>query len=97
MAKKIQQLTWPNGDINGWMFYCPGCKENHAYMNDGRWTFNGNLEQPTFQPSLLYTRGHHPDPPDVCHIFMTDGKIQYLSDCTHELAGQTVEVPDWED
>lgn len=31
----------------------------------------------------------------ICHSFVTDGKIQFLSDCTHELAGQTVELPDW--
>ena len=30
-----------------------------------------------------------------CHSFVTDGKIQFLSDCTHELAGQTVDLPDW--
>jgi hypothetical protein len=30
----------------------------------------------------------------VCHSFVTDGKIQYLSDCTHDLAGQTVELLD---
>lgn len=30
--------------------------------------------------------------PTVCHSFVTDGKIQYLSDCTHELAGQAVEL-----
>lgn len=28
-----------------------------------------------------------------CHSFVTDGRIQYLSDCTHELAGQTVDLP----
>lgn len=33
----------------------------------------------------------------VCHSFVTDGKIQFLNDCTHELAGQTVEIPDWDD
>lgn len=33
----------------------------------------------------------------VCHSFVTDGRIQFLGDCTHELAGQTVEIPDWED
>lgn len=27
-----------------------------------------------------------------CHSFVIDGKIQYLSDCTHELAGQTVDL-----
>ncbi|QNH60766.1 DUF6527 family protein [Hymenobacter sediminicola] len=26
----------------------------------------------------------------VCHSFVTDGQIQFLADCTHELAGQTV-------
>lgn len=28
----------------------------------------------------------------VCHSFVTDGKIQFLSDCTHELAGQAVDL-----
>lgn len=41
----------------------------------------------------------HPDKPasftcGVCHSFVTDGKIQYLGDCTHALAGQTVELPE---
>jgi hypothetical protein len=31
----------------------------------------------------------------VCHSFVTDGCIQFLGDCTHELAGQTVDLPDW--
>lgn len=33
----------------------------------------------------------------VCHSFVTDGKIQFLTDCTHALAGQTVAIPDWEE
>lgn len=33
---------------------------------------------------------------DVCHSFVTDGRIQFLSDCTHALAGQTVELLDLE-
>lgn len=28
--------------------------------------------------------------PIICHSFITDGQIQYLSDCTHSLAGKTV-------
>jgi hypothetical protein len=28
-----------------------------------------------------------------CHSFITDGQIQFRSDCTHELAGQTVPLP----
>jgi len=31
----------------------------------------------------------------VCHSFVTDGRIQFLSDCTHALAGQTVDLPDY--
>lgn len=29
----------------------------------------------------------------VCHSFVTDGRIQYLSDSTHHLAGQTIDLP----
>jgi len=28
-----------------------------------------------------------------CHSFITNGQIQFLSDCTHGLAGQTVPLP----
>lgn len=35
--------------------------------------------------------------PTVCHSFVRDGKIQFLADCTHVLAGQTVDLPDFED
>lgn len=44
----------------------------------------------------------HPDDPDpfkcgVCHSFVTDGQIQFLGDCTHQLASQTVPLPEhWE-
>jgi hypothetical protein len=30
-----------------------------------------------------------------CHSFVTDGMIQFLGDCTHALAGQTVPLPDY--
>lgn len=32
---------------------------------------------------------------DVCHSFVRDGRIQFLGDCTHKLAGQTVDLPDF--
>ena len=42
----------------------------------------------------------HPENPSkftcgVCHSFVTDGRIQFLDDCTHALAGKTVDLPDW--
>lgn len=30
-----------------------------------------------------------------CHSFVTDGQIQFLTDCVHGLAGHTVPLPDW--
>lgn len=31
----------------------------------------------------------------VCHSFIREGKIQYLSDCTHSLRGQTIDLPEY--
>lgn len=42
---------------------------------------------------------HNENPYDehhVCHSFVTAGRIQFLGDCTHKLAGQTVDLPDVE-
>ena len=45
-----------------------------------------------------YYRDHPEETPVyscyICHSFVKDGKIQFLSDCTHALAGKTVELPD---
>lgn len=30
---------------------------------------------------------------EVCHSFVTDGRIQFLNDCTHALKGKTVDLP----
>lgn len=32
----------------------------------------------------------------VCHSFVRDGMIQFLPDSTHELAGKTVPLPDFD-
>lgn len=86
-------------------FRCPGCASTHYIQHgaeDGpNWSWNGNLEKPTFTPSVLVTypgkdAGQDGAPPAVCHSFVTDGRIQYLGDCTHVLAGQTVDLPPWE-
>jgi hypothetical protein len=34
--------------------------------------------------------------PTVCHSFITNGKFQFLNDCTHSLAGQIVDLPEFE-
>jgi hypothetical protein len=46
-----------------------------------------------------WTRPTHPEVEPggqaVCHSFVTDGRIQFLGDSTHQLAGQTVDLPPW--
>lgn len=97
-------------------FWCPGCDESHVIAIGG-WSWDGNIERPTFSPSVLVTCGHfvvghqaetcwctynreHPNNPapfkcSRCHTFVRAGRIEFLSDCTHALAGQTVDLPDW--
>lgn len=89
----------------GYMFKCPGCKMYHeVYVRPAKnglgasWQFNGDLEKPTFSPSLLVKGYSEKLGRDyVCHSFIVDGQIQFLGDCTHELAGQTVPLPEVED
>lgn len=67
-----------------------------AYKNSfgAIWTFNGNLNNPTFKPSLLINKkGINPNIP-ICHSYITDGNIKFLEDCTHKLAGKTIELTD---
>jgi len=30
----------------------------------------------------------------VCYLFVKDGKLEFLNDCTHALAGKTIEMLD---
>lgn len=84
------------------MFWCPGCKSSHAinsHPNGPKWEWNGDIARPTFKPSILVTlRWSEVEPgekDEICHSFVTAGQIQFLGDCTHELAGQTVPLPKW--
>ncbi len=38
---------------NGYSHWCPGCGEVHLIPDS--WNFDGNLEQPTFSPSVKIT------------------------------------------
>jgi len=77
-------------------FVCPGCDQEHAF-NDKTWEWNEDFEKPTLSPSYLIQgrRGSGKDYENfVCHSFIKNGMIQFLNDCTHKLAGQTVELPE---
>ncbi|WP_375261872.1 DUF6527 family protein [Palleronia sp.] len=82
-------------------FRCPGCKSMHCVIVEGtgrpRWSYNGDADAPTFSPSI-HVSAPDPDAPRVelarCHSFVREGQIRFLADSTHNLAGQTVELPD---
>ena len=89
-------------------FWCPGCErvDPDGYRRGGlhmlpvnttatspSWDWDGNLEAPTLAPSILSRYDGF-----VCHSFIRGGMVEFLSDCTHALAGQTVplgELPEW--
>lgn len=111
------------GDGNRILWWCPGCKEAHQInVGEGslRWSWDGNVDLPTFSPSILVkgVRNNLTDAEwedfdrmdvkadrekiladrrfaSVCHCFVRNGQIQFLSDCTHELRGKTVPLPDF--
>lgn len=104
----------PCADRIRYYFQCPGCNETHVFAVPG-WSFDGDMERPTVNPSILVTSGHYADkhkPGDSCwctfnaerpndpapfkclrcHSFIRNGQIQFLSDCSHALAGQTIDM-----
>jgi len=96
---KVKRYDNQSGTLYGYGFTCPGCKHTHLLpvgVGDGhthaRWEFNGDLEAPTFSPSIL-AQWENRKGKRVCHSFVKAGQIQFLNDCTHELAGQTVPLP----
>ena len=83
----------------GWAHWCPGCDEMHV-IPDGatgpKWSFDGNLEKPTFSPSVRHSWnwGPHEDK-ETCHYFLTAGVLCFCADSTHKLAGQNVPLPEF--
>jgi len=89
------------------LFACPGCGCAHGVHVDVAsaaaegspvwsltWTDDG---EPTLSPSVLVRWGMGADrPPRICHSFVVAGKISFLADSTHALAGQTVPIPDFD-
>src|SRR2546421_407867 len=99
ITSKLRKTT------HGFSWWCPGCDEGHPLPYERAWTFDGNLEAPTFTPSFLhswkrfagYTEagvGIGEPAPYVCHYIVTKGQVAYCDDCTHALAGQTIAMPD---
>lgn len=87
----------------------PGCESFHMiatdepFPNGARWSFDGNVEKPTFDPSVRVNyngsdadqmREHRRAPSACCHYFLRAGVLQFCGDLTHPLAGQHVPLPE---
>lgn len=99
MGVKVYTVKNTEGQLLGYSHHCPGCGHSHVFYTTKEanyhctWTFDGNMEKPTFKASMLVNPKNDPTY-HRCHYFVTKGKIKYLKDCTHELKGQTVEMND---
>lgn len=96
---KVRAIGEPQNGVQTYQLRCPGCGNPAekgfdpfaVHTFNSTWTYNGDADKPTISPSLLVT-GH--DPNYRCHSFVRDGRIEFLSDCSHSLAGQTVDLPE---
>lgn len=61
-------------------------------QNAQNWFWNGNCIKPTLTPSIGSRAGKH-----FCHSFVTDGQVKFLNDCSHEYAGQTLNLLELKD
>lgn len=75
-----------------------------------RWTFNNNFNSPTLTPSVMERAGWFVDsevhnkteseysPTEInsykCHFILTDGILDFQTDCSHGLAGKKVPLVD---
>lgn len=71
--------------------WCPGCKKLHPLPKNG-WTFNGNHNRPSFQPSFFQEKRSETE---ACHYVLTDGVINFAGGSrAHTLDGQAIPMPD---
>lgn len=95
-GKEVPYEPSRSDEVIQFVFQCPGCGYGHGVRVQGPepiWAWNGNLEKPTFSPSLLVNAS---DAKTRCHSFIREGMIQFLGDCHHDMKDMTVEIPDWE-
>ena len=93
----------------GYGWFCPACEEMHplpdAWDFDGnvdKPTFSPSFRHGSMQTIKIdgrwtgeWVRDAAGKPVKrVCHYIITKGIVQYCGDCTHALAGQSVEMPD---
>ena len=107
--KKLSNIL-AEADNGAILICCPGCKRTHIlyYKNNViTWSWNGDVNKPSFMPSIKNTykhpKGYTNDNPaplnwvgeyvtEICHSFISEGKFHFCEDSTHELAGKIVDM-----
>ena len=81
---KVRKL---NEDTTLYVFWCPGCQETHTFdVGPGKWSFDGDMESPSFVPSLKYDR---------CHLVVRKGVIEFFGDCRHRYRNRDVALQEF--
>ena len=78
------------GNAAGYWHFCPACERLHP-LPEG-WEFDGDVDSPTFTPSFRHSWGKEGGP--CCHYILTSGILNFCGDCTHDMAGLAVPLPD---
>lgn len=107
LGSKMRRMGSSEGSPGGLAHYCPACKQMHLFSLDGynssgaKWRWDGSVEAPSFIPSMNIRcnmpgmDGYQPDAgSSVCHYYLSGGMIGFLPDCTHEMRGLSVPLPD---
>ena len=78
----------------GFSHWCPGCESMHGFAvsepfsNGARWSFDGNLDKPTFTPSMNIGD-------NWCHYHLTKGMLIFTAgNKGHGLSGRTIPLPE---
>lgn len=83
-----------DSDAPDFMFWCPGCKCGHGVwttrpngVTGATWTFNGNMDKPTFAPSIKIEGVKNPPLDPTTEDFRRGHDGKYLIDASGRLAG----------
>lgn len=100
-AMKVKEVQGGPDDKNKYYWiWCNACQTEHQFEVP-RWKFDGNMDQPTFHPSMKVQWGRFKTKEGTmgyikcCHFILRNGVMEYQSDCTHELKGQKVPLQDF--
>jgi hypothetical protein len=90
--------------------WCPGCREMHPLPDSWQFngnidnpTFSPSFKQEGFKvvrdAEGRWTGDWQRDAagnciPIICHYHIQNGQLMYCGDCSHELSGKTIPLPD---